>query len=305
MCELVRIIPRMKVVLDDLRRFAISKLKQPLLWDAYYAALREPKIESDVPQNREIQNHVATELKKNKLDLVDLRINVNDYKRWKMKAEYQKIWLYYLRFGVTGRKLPEKSLEHYLAAKLLDLSEKDVYIDVGSAGSPAAEIYRKMYGCKSYMQDLVFPQGVNRNFIGGNAGNMPVEDGFASKMALHCSFEHFEGNSDIAFIREASRVLRSGGRLCILPLYFFTTYAIQTDPTVLSEGTTQFEKDAILFCSKNYWGNRHGRFYDVSHFISRIMRNKDRLKLTLYKVENEKQIDPSCYVKFIALFEKR
>jgi SAM-dependent methyltransferase len=297
-------IPGMRVFLNDLRKLAIRKLEQPLLWDAYCAALREPKIESDVPQNKEVQNDVAIELKKNRLDLVDIRIDINDYKLWKEKAEYQKIWFYYLKFGVIGRNLPEKSLEHYLAAKLLDLSEEDIYIDVGSSGSPTAEIYRKMYGCKTYMQDLVFPHGVYRNIIGGDAGNMPVENGFASKMACHCSFEHFEGDSDIAFIREAGRVLRNGGKLCILPFYFFTIYAIQTDPTVLPKGTQQFENDATLFCAKKYWGNRHGRFYDVSHFMSRIVNNMGCLKLRLYRVRNEKQVSPSCYVKFVALFEK-
>jgi SAM-dependent methyltransferase len=295
----------MKIALNDLRKFAVGKLTQRLLWDSYYSALREPKIESDVPINRKVNNYVAAELIRNELDLINLTIDVNDYRQWKSKAEYQKFWLYYLKFAVMGRNLPEKSLEHYLAAKLLDFSEKDVYIDVGSSGSPTAEIYQKMYGCETYMQDLVFPQGMNGKLIGGDAGNMPVEDGFASKIALHCSFEHFEGDSDTAFIKEAGRVLRSGGNLCILPLYFFTRYAIQTDPTVLPRGTKQFENDALLFCSRSNWRNRQRRFYDVSHFISRIINNMDCLRLTLFMVQNEKQIDPSCYVKFIALFVKK
>ena len=293
-----------KVALNDLRKFASCKVTQPLLWDSYYSALREPKIESDVPQNSEVQNDVAVELKRNGLSLLDIKIDIADYNQWKMKAEYQKIWLYYLKFGIIGKNLPEKSLEHYMAAKLLDLSEDDLYIDVGSSGSPTASIYRKMYGCDTYMQDLVFPEGVNGNLIGGDAGKMPLNDGFASKMACHCSFEHFEGNSDIAFIKEANRVLRHGGKLCILPLYFFTKYAIKTDPTVLPKGTQQFENDATLYCAKKYWGNRHGRFYDVTHFISRIMNNMGGLKLRLYRVQNEKQVNPSCSVKFVALFEK-
>jgi hypothetical protein len=293
-----------EVALNDVRKFASCKLTQPLLWDSYYSALREPKIESDVPQSREVQKLVVEALKSNNLEVTNLTVDVDEYNRWKMKAEYHKIWLYYLKFGIIGKNLPEKSLEHYLAAKLLDISKEDVYIDVGGAGSPTAEIYRKMYGCKTFMQDLVFPPGVNGNIIGGDAGSMPVQDGFASKMACHCSFEHFEGLSDIAFIKEASRVLRSGGKLCILPLYFFTKYAIQTDPTVLPKGYNQFEKDATLFCAKNYWQNRHGRFYDAAHFVSRIVKNMGRLKLRLYRVQNEKQIDQSCYLKFVGLFEK-
>jgi SAM-dependent methyltransferase len=303
MSEMVRFVPFVKLVLNNLNRYAIYKLKQPLIWDHCYAALRYPKIESLIPQNNRIHEFIESELKKQNFDPVSLKIDVNDYKQWIQKAQYKKMWFYYFRNSLA-KNIAEKSLEHYLAAKLLDLSKNDVYIDVASGGSPAAEIYRRIYGCKSYMQDMMFPRGIHQNVIGGNACNMPVEDNFASKMALHCSFEHFEGNSDIELIREANRVLKRGGRLCIIPLYLFPKYAIQTDPTVLPKGAFQLEKDPILFCSKKYWGKRHGRFYDVPHFISRIVNNQGRLKLMLYKVQNEKQIDPSCYVKFIALFEK-
>jgi hypothetical protein len=294
----------MEVILNDARRFAVRRVSQPILWDSYYSALRDPKVEGDIPQNQEVEDYVVRELKAKNLDPVDLPIVVSDYRQWRSKAEYEKIWAYYLKFGVMGRNLPEKSLEHYLAANLLNLTRDDVYVDVGSSGSPVAEIFHRIFGCESYMQDLVFPYGIHGHIIGGEAGNMPVKDGFASKMSLHCSFEHFEGNADIEFIREAGRVLGSGGRLCILPLYLFKEYAIKTDPTVLPIGTNQFEKDAVLFCAKNYWGNRHGRFYDVAHFIDRIVNNLNGLRLTLYRVRGEKLIDQSCYVKFIALFEK-
>ena len=126
---------------------------------------------------------------------------------------------------------------------------------------------------------------------------------FATKMALHCSFEHFEQDADIRFIKEASRVLTKGGKLCILPLYLFEKYIILTDPSMLPKGNMPFESDAILYCAKGF-GNRHGRFYDVSHFIARVVNNLNDLKLTIYVVQNEKEVDPSCYVKFIALFEK-
>jgi hypothetical protein len=72
-----------------------------------------------------------------------------------------------------------------------------------------------------YRQDLSFPEGIVGNVIGGDTADMPVRDAFANKMALHCSFEHFENGSDIGFIREASRVLRNPGKLIIVPLYLF------------------------------------------------------------------------------------
>jgi len=188
---------------------------------------------------------------------------------------------------------------------LLNPSEEDNYVDIASAGAPTSEIYHKLYGCNSYQQDLIFPEGVHENLIGGDASNMPVENGFATKMGLHCSFEHFEQDSDMRFIKEVNRVLKNGGKLCIVPLYLFNKYAIQTDLSLfLPWKRMNFEPDAVVYCAKGY-GNQHGRFYDVNHLITRIRNNLNELKLTIYVVQNEKDIDASCYVKFIALLEKR
>ncbi len=88
-----------------------------------------------------------------------------------------------------------------------------------------------------------------------------------------------------------------------MPLYLFNKYVIQTDPAALPKGGISFEGDAVLYCAKG-WGERHGRFYDMPHLISRIRNNLNNLKLTIYVIQNEKEVDPSCYVKFVALFEK-
>lgn len=281
-------------------KFAVWKMKEKLLWDYYYEAIREPKVKSAVPRiNNEI---IVEELKKKGFNVIDFKINVTHYRQYVNNAEYHKIQSFY-GIGGKGDVFSEKSLEHYLAAELLNLSPNDVYIDIANAYSPTPEIYHKLYGCKVYTQDLVFKKGIHRNTIGGDASNMPVADGFATSMALHCSFEHFEQDADIRFIKEASRVLAKGGKLCILPLYLFEKYIILTDPSMLPKGNAPFESDAILYCVKGY-GNRHGRFYDVSHFIDRVANNLNNLKLTIYVVQNEKEVDSSCYVKFIALFEK-
>ena len=174
---------------------------------------------------------IKEKLKKNGLNIIDFKINATHYKQYINNEEYHKLQSFY---GISGKRnvFYEKSLEHYLASKLLNLSKNDVYIDITNAYSPAPEIYNKLYGCKVYRQDLVFKNGIHGNTIGGDAGNMPEPDGFATRIALHFSFEHFEQDADIELIKEASRVLKKGGKLCILPLYLFEKYAIQTDPTM-------------------------------------------------------------------------
>lgn len=277
-----------------------KRAKEALSWHYYYATLRKPRVKSELDPTLS-QKKIIRELEKNGFKLIDFCIDINEYRRYIKRAGYHNFPDYF--GGGKADKFVEKSLEHFLAAKLLNLSNDDIYIDIASSHSPAAEIYHKLYGCKTFRQDLLFPVGINGNIIGGDAANMPVRNGFATKIGLHCSFEHFEEDSDIRFIKEARRILRKGGKLCIVPLYFFNVYAIQTDLAILPRNDICFEKDAILYCAKG-WKNRHGRFYDVPHFITRIRNNKNDLKLTIYVVRNEKEIDPSCYVKFIGLFEK-
>lgn len=286
-------------------RKIIHETKARLLWNYYYSALREPKVKGSrggvQQRNPVIWNTVETELMKRNVNLESFRIDLIDYRLYMNQAKYHEFRDYYN--GGKRKACIEKSLEHYLAAKLLELSRDDTYLDIASSHSPAPEIYHQLYGCKVYRQDLEYPKGIQGNMIGGSASDMPIEDGYATKMALHCSFEHFEDDQDIGFMKEANRVLRRGGRLCIVPLYFFDKYTIQTDPVVLPRGGIGFEKDATLYCAKG-WGERHGRFYDVQHFVSRIVRNLNELKLTVYTVQNAGEIDSYCYVRFIGLFEK-
>ena len=278
----------------------LQRAKEKFLWNSCCAGLREPKVLSWVPNDVSIQNQIRVQLQAAGFDLASYKVDTSDFADYLRKAQYHRFRRYY--DGGRARAFLEKSLEHYVAAKLLGLQNEDVYIDIANDRSPTPEIYRDLYGCAAYRQDLKFPAGMHGNAIGGDAADMPLEDGFATKMALHCSFEHFEGDSDIRFIREAGRILRKGGRLCILPLYLFTEYAIQTDPTVFPKGGIEFESDAVLYCARGY-RNRHGRVYSVPKLATRVRENLGKLRLTLYVIENEREVDPYCYLKFAALIE--
>lgn len=249
------------------------------------------------PSQLSIQK-VIESIKRSGLDLKSFEINLQAYNKY--VRDTQELYRNY-----DYPNFVEKSLEHFVAAQLLELKSDDVYIDVASDKSPTPEIYHKLYGSTTYRQDIQYPEGICGNVIGGDAAKMPLEDGFATKMALHCSFEHFENDTDIRFIKEAYRILRNGGRLCILPLYISTKYAIQTDPAVFTRrNIPSFENDATIYCKRG-WGNRHGRFYDIPHFLTRIVNNKGSLALTVYDIENVLELNQSCYLKFAAVFDKR
>jgi hypothetical protein len=277
-------------------------VKTTIFWDRYFAALREPKVRGRVPHaDPEIHRRITADLARCGLSVRGFRVDVADYRAYLRRASYE-VFGYYA--GGRAPNFAEKSLEHYLAARFLDLTAADVYIDVANGRAPTPEIYHALYGCEAYRQDLLFEAGVHGRTIGGDAGSMPVPDGFATKMALHCSFEHFEQDADIRFIEEAGRVLRAGGRLCIVPLYLFTEYAIQTDPVELPRGGLPFERNAVLFGVKG-WRNRHARFYSVPELMDRLIPRLGELRLAVYAVENAADVDPGCYVKFVALLEKR
>ena len=59
-------VSELRVALDDMRNMVICKLKQPLLWDSYYAALRDPKTKSVVRTGPLIQKEVIAEFEKKK-----------------------------------------------------------------------------------------------------------------------------------------------------------------------------------------------------------------------------------------------
>jgi hypothetical protein len=268
-------------------------------FDLFYSKLREPKKIGWANYEFGSEDRIASRLQIMGFRVYDFEIDLADYKNYFVSARYLEDFPSYYPFN-----LPEKSLEHYLAAKLLNLNEKDVYIDIASENSPVPEIYQRLFGSKTYRQDVIYPPGMNRDMIGGDASNMPVPSEFATKMALHCSFEHFEGDSDIEFVRETSRILTSGGRVCIVPLYILEEYAIQTDPLVDDSSEVHFEDDAIVYCAKG-WGNRHSRFYDPEHLVTRVCnRLAEGMQIRFYRFVNFQNVHESCYVRFAIVIEK-
>jgi len=251
--------------------------------------------------DKKIQKEILNGLKSSGFDIVPYEIDNADYQRYLDLAQYPT---YSYLDGGKHYCFPEKSLEHYLAFKFLELEKDDIYIDIANNYSPVPEIYNTISGCVAYRQDMIFPAGIHGNTMGGNASDLPVCDNFASKMALHCSFEHFEGESDISFIKEVRRVLIPGGKLCILPLYLFSQYSIQLDPEALPSEGMDFETDAILYLFKDGFRTRHARFYDIARLTERICKNMGDLHLKIFYILNEEQINPHCYVKFVALIEK-
>lgn len=230
------------------------------------------------------------------------RIDIPGVMAFFERGGYARRWLYYA--GGRDRTVLQKVAEHWTAAELLELDPSDLYLDVASQDSPAPEIYKRLYACTVLRQDLAYRPGRHGNRIGGSAGSIPMPDGAFSKMALHNAFEHFEGDADTGFMREAERLLRPGGRLCILPLFMHPTYCIQTDLSILPPGAEhRFDRDARIHDAPG-WRDRHGRFYDVPHLLRRVIRPALGLDVQIIHYENAADLYPGCHLHYAALFRR-
>ena len=275
-----------------------ADVQQEAEFDPCYDQVRHPKKRGGMYYAPGAEGRIVSRLRRLGFEVCDYELDVADYRQYVTEARYVEDFPNYY-----PGNLAEKALEHYIAAKLLRLNDQDTYIDVASEHSPVHEIYRRLFGAKTYRQDLAYPPGLNGVMIGGDAANMPVPGGFASKMALHCSFEHFEGDTDSRFIREVARVLRPGGAVCIVPFYLSEEYAIQTDPVVALSSGVVFEDDATVYCAQG-WNNRYGRFYDAEHLRARVGEHLHGLTLEIYALTNVSQVDETCYARFAMVIKK-
>ncbi len=264
----------------------------------YWDQLRTPKHAGPIGYGPDTIDRIVGDLRELDFDVRDFAIDVPAYRAFVEKAGYRERYPAYYDFNIH-----EKALEHFIAATLLELDDTDVYIDIASEGSPTPEIYNRLFGCRTLRQDLAYEAGLHGDTIGGDAADLPVPVQYASKLGLHCSFEHFEEDSDSRFVAETARVLRRGGKACIVPLYLFDTYAIQTDPDVAVPQNVEFESDATLYAAPS-WGNRHARFYDPQHLATRVRRHLHGLELTIYRIVNTTEAHPTCYAQFAALFRQ-
>ena len=185
------------------------------------------------------------------------------------KIPYHDVW---------PKHLPnlEKKFEYFVTTKLLPIKSDDVYCDLASCLSLFPEYIRSRTGATVYRQDILYQKGIHGNSIGGDAGSLCVADGSFTALTLHCSLEHFEGNSDIRMMMEILRVLRSGGSLLILPFY-----------CGLSAEEVLLENEPP--------GAQFRRYYSPETFRDRFENSLLNVELTFFEVSNFKEIDESLY----------
>jgi hypothetical protein len=195
----------------------------------------------------------------------------------------------------------EKALEHALTFALLDFRRVRRYCDVAAATSPigaalAAEWPRVEY----WTQDLLYATDVERRRVGGPAQAMEaIAPGFFDALTLHCSFEHFEGAADVAFLAEVDRILSPVGACLIVPLYLAHTHRVYLDPTAAAADRVQaYDAEAELRAVRRY-RQAHGRFYSPETLATRVLaRVPSSLRATLLRFRHQAAVGRSVYLEF-------
>lgn len=131
----------------------------------------------------------------------------------------------------------------------------------------------------------MYQPGIIGNKIGSSADNIPMPDDSCDGLLLTCSLEHFEDDVDVLFFQEAERLLKTGGKVVVVPFYLSQVAFCLTDPLRSIPGRVRFDKDIEIRCIKG-WGNRHGRFYSPETFLNRIVKSTSLLEYTVYNVKN-------------------
>jgi hypothetical protein len=186
--------------------------------------------------------------------LTSFTLNTTDYFQWFETIDYKTNYPNYYNLFPTEENLHAKAIEHYLSLEILNITKDDIYLDVASSNSVCPDIVKKTYHNKVFKQDIQYKDGVDGDTIGSNATTIPLPDNTLTKLSLHCSLEHFEDNADIAFLKEAHRIMKKGAKIIITPLYLATKPTILTSPSIWEKkyiGVTKlprFSKNyAILF----------------------------------------------------------
>lgn len=201
----------------------------------------------------------------------------------------------------------EKMLEHFVSFELFPPQFGMTAIDIGSCRSIVPQLLLEEYAVLCLAQDLDFPAGVHGNRVGSNADSIPLEAGSIDFMTLHCTFEHFEGQADTGFVREAARLLKPGGMVVIAPLYLNCNHVnITGSPDPSEQERIGFDADASYHCLIPEWQNRFGRHYSPAALETRVLQpaRAAGLEPRLHRVRDHAAVQAGLWLNWALTLQK-
>lgn len=205
---------------------------------------------------------------------------------------------YMKKFGDFRHK---KLIEFYATFHLLNPKEEHVFMD--AAGG--ANGYLRRLRCKKRILQNLRIGGKTKDILGpgvdyieGNAASIPLPDESVNLISCHHSFEHFQKEADIAFVKEVQRLLKVTGRCCIVPLFIANRYA-----EITSRLSFQFKFDKrslrIIDPTARIPGRYYARVYDLSAFQQRVLKHIDqsRFKVEIFELRLDGALLPDLSLK--------
>lgn len=185
---------------------------------SYYDHTKDPQ------GNLAVYARLKDRLRTLDIPVKEVDIDIADFESWcrrtaRLRRHYQR----------DGTEALHRCLQHYLVSRTLKIGPGDVYIDVGAQYSPFAAILTRR-GVRAYRLDLAYDEGIHGIDIGADGADTKLPDGFASVISIQDAFQHFVGDSDTRFVKEAARVLNGSGRFGIIPLYLDESSFVTVSP---------------------------------------------------------------------------
>lgn len=185
---------------------------------SYYDHTKDPQ------GNLAVYARLKDRLRALDIPVEDVEIDIADFERW-CKRTARLRW-HYRR---DGTEVIHRCLQHYLVSGVLRIGPGDVYIDIGAQNSPFAAILNRR-GVRAYRLDLAYGEGIRGTDIGADGADTKLPAGFASVLSIQDAFQHFVGDADTRFVKEAARVLNGSGRFGIIPLYLDESSFVTVNP---------------------------------------------------------------------------
>lgn len=207
-------------------------------------------------------------------------------------AEYERL----LSFDVMQRFRKydfvfDKVLEYCASLKLLSLNRESVLLDAAGGCGEFAALAAEMYSPqKVYCLDLVASRDRGNSVLRlhGKVSSIPLPDESVTAISCHHSFEHFKGDADINFVRELSRILKPGGKACIVPIFLCNRYA---EIWNMWPPGKKYDRNAVRLYDPlgtfPGWGKgeRFARVYDLTAFKERIVQTlPDTLGFNIHEI---------------------
>lgn len=191
----------------------------------------------------------------------------------------------------------KKLIEFYISYVSLNPTPNDVFMD--AAGG--IYTYINSLNCRTrILQDIKLSDDLRKRlgqgieYLESNASNINLPDESVDKISCHHSFEHFQGTADIQFIKEIQRLLKIGGKCCIVPVFIADKYIELTDLVDFSKKTDPHSKliiDPTATLPGGISCGNYARMYDLRAFQKRIINSIDskryRAVISEFRIGNE------------------